>query len=159
MTWRTVAPSMVESIASADTANNTATDVVATGMSFTPDASSTYHVIVDVHYTVSASTVGIEFTIGDGAADNVGSGTTRLYARTSNTGITEVPFNGYQSPGSRTRVLGTFSSASGTTYARGESFFTTTASPADIGLYFRPEGGAGTVTVKTGSRIRWKKVA
>lgn len=142
-------------VASADTSNTSGTNaVLATGMQCTGlQPSSTYLVEVIGQQNAAAATTGIQWRIGDGTADNDGSGSVALYCRSSATGVTDAVFIGSETPGSVTYCLGT---ASSTTYNSfwGSAIWTTDATPSSVGVYFKTEVDTASVTVKAGSMIR-----
>jgi hypothetical protein len=144
-------------VASVDTSNNSnATVVLATGLQCTGlQPSSTYLVEVFGSQYAAAGTTGIRWRIGDGVADNDGSGSTELWCRDSATGVANAVFSGAQSPGTVTNCLGTASSATtvGNSF-NGTAIWTTDATPSPVGVYFMSEVSSSAVTVKAGSMIR-----
>lgn len=142
-------------VASADTSNSSgSTAVLADGLQCTGlQPSSTYLVQVEGWQVAATTTTGIQWRIGDGIADNDGSGSVSQFCRNAAAGTSEAAFAGYQSPGTMTYCLGNNSSTSGTPF-HGSAIWTTDGSPSNVGVYFQSEVGGSLVTVKAGSMIR-----
>lgn len=157
---RNASSSTQEYVATSDTSNSDGTTaVLATGLQCTGLApSTTYLVEVIGHHTSAAATTGIQWRIGDGTADNDGSGATRMLCRSSAVGTSEAVFSGAQAPGSVTYCLGTATASSGSTPFTGEAIWTTDATPSSVGVYFRTEVNTSAVTVQDGSLIRCRKL-
>lgn len=146
-------------VALTDTQNTSNTTVVlATGLECPVAPNATYVVEVIGHYTSAASTTGIRWRIGDGVADNDGSGAVAMRVRNSAVGTGDTLFVGAEVPGTVTNALGTESAANGATPILGSAVWTTDATPSRIGVYFMSEVSGSAVTVQDGSMIRCTRV-
>lgn len=132
----------------ADVTNDTTTDALATGMTFTPEPSGVYAVRVECAYTSAAVTTGISWGIRDHATAADGSGALRLFARGASAAAT-VTTIGTLATGASLDVNGT-STGSGETPFYGLAIWTADATPQPVGVYFSSEVGASAVTLKGG---------
>ncbi len=123
--------------------------VLATDMTFTPDASDTYAIRVVCAFTTAATTTGIVWGIRDHATAADGSGAGYFQARGTSATAGTVSIPSIVTGGAGTDAPGT-GSGSGETMIRGEAIWTADASPTAVGVYFLSEIDTSQVTALGG---------
>lgn len=142
----------------ADVSNSSnATLQLATGMTFTPEASKTYLVVVYGAFTAAATTTGLQWVIADSGTSMDGSAALWLQTRggTSTSSVVISQSAVATTAPSTLQALGTSaSSTAGSTLTpfTGFAIWTADASPSPVGVYFTSEVNTSQVTL-VGSKV------
>lgn len=137
------------------TSSNT-TPVIATGSTFTPGPNQLCWVEVYGQWSTSSTTIGLQWKIGDGAADNDATGVAWYESRgTSSTTAPQV-YNGQALPGTSIYVATSNGPASSIiTSFWGWASFRSDATPSPVSLWFRSETDGNEVILRDDTIIRY----